>query len=843
MPAAVKSLPNGTFIVAGKGALTMADPYDGLVTLVSGSGDIIWSFLIGGTGHDEFTGVTPLSDGGFLLYGFTCSFGYPEGKAWLVRIDNTGSLIWSRQLGGSSTGADRVKAVQQFSDGDIIGTFNANDGTASGNPIVFKMGLDGTLRWAQTFDHGQNDSFTSIAFSGNVIYASGFYSITTRRAVIVKLNSSDGSLIASTNIYKRDATYEHEIVGLEVRNNIISYGLWMYERRNFPNFNYNSIILVQTDLADNNLFTVYTDNGGDSLALNPLRTPDNGFLVSSLARGNNGPPFVVKMGPYGYNEWGNLLAQYYYLDTRHAVDVTADGGCIAAGYYKPYNSPTTMSIMRINANGENGSCKFGTRGLHPDTTSYSRQPFSWQQQTAIIPAVNEVVVPALVSISQTRTTLCETSLCTDNTPLPPACNKTYNLQFAAVKPVMIRDAVTTTDGGKLVVGDQRFNGLAIKYNQNGDVAWSKQYETYFHESKFMRVIRTPDNNYLIFANRFITLNHGSSTYVSMIKVDINGNVLWVRNINERGGGTVADVAMTPDGGFVLVVNANYNSYAVRYDVNLNVLWKKQFIGVFNPSYKTVYCSNGAAYLQYQNPFNTSTTSFGIEKLDLATGNRIWSNIYTAGGPNSSVLFNRVFAINDTAYVFVTHKVPINSFDAVYSPVMVKINPNGTVAQSVQFQGDNAPPWPFYTSNYDMNPPTVAITPYNDFVLTTRVVAGTDTLLRLARIGTDGTVGWSGVYNNTKQYYPFNIHTQGKGIVIMGAVRNRYLDPSYYSAFTDAFVIKTDSSGQLLTGGAPGCTRTDRLLVPTPLYFSVSPTGHFLQDEQYLSSDFCKKETD
>src|SRR5690349_3618695 len=198
MPAAVKSLPNGTFIVAGKGALTMADPYDGLVTLVSGSGDIIWSFLIGGTGHDEFTGVTPLSDGGFLLYGFTCSFGYPEGKAWLVRIDNTGSLIWSRQLGGSSTGADRVKAVQQFSDGDIIGTFNANDGTASGNPIVFKMGLDGTLRWAQTFDHGQNDSFTSIAFSGNVIYASGFYSITTRRAVIVKLNSSDGSLIAST---------------------------------------------------------------------------------------------------------------------------------------------------------------------------------------------------------------------------------------------------------------------------------------------------------------------------------------------------------------------------------------------------------------------------------------------------------------------------------------------------------------------------------------------------------------------------------------------------------------------------------------------------------------------
>jgi gliding motility-associated-like protein len=452
----------------------------------------------------------------------------------------------------------------------------------------------------------------------------------------------------------------------------------------------------------------------------------------------------------------------------------------------------------------------------------------------MVPAINEVVVPSRLSMASTRTTFCETNFCTDHTPLPPGCNKNYNLQFSAVKPIIVRDAVSTTDGGKLVVGDQHFNGLAIKYNENGDVAWSKQYETYFHESRFMRVIRTFDNNYLIFANRSISINSTGYSHMSMIKVDINGNVIWVRDLNERGGnrplGTMADVTETPDGGFVLLVNGLYTSQAIRYDQNLNVIWKKEFVGVFNPVYKTVYYSNGAVYLQYQNPFLISTTSFGIEKLDLLTGNRIWSNIYTAGGPNSSVLLNRVFAINDTVYAFVTHKVPNASFDAA-SPVMVRLNPDGSLASSVQFQGDNIPPSPyFYTNEYDKNPPTVAITPYNDFVLTSRVAAGTDSLLRLARIGTEGTVAWSRVYNSSKYHHPFNIHTQGKGIVVMGAVMNRPTDPIQYF-FTDAFLIKTDSSGELITGGAGSCTSTDRPLAPVPISFSVAPAGHTLQDVQ------------
>lgn len=71
MPYAIRSLSDGTFIVAGKGMLNATSSYDGMVVKLAGDGTVLWSYFIGGPGQDVFTGITPLSDGSFLLYGTT----------------------------------------------------------------------------------------------------------------------------------------------------------------------------------------------------------------------------------------------------------------------------------------------------------------------------------------------------------------------------------------------------------------------------------------------------------------------------------------------------------------------------------------------------------------------------------------------------------------------------------------------------------------------------------------------------------------------------------------------------------------------------------------------------
>jgi hypothetical protein len=830
MPAAIKSLPDGTFIIAGKGNQAAGQPHDGLVTRMSGNGIIIWSFLIGGPGIDDFTGVTPLSDGGFLLYGTTTSFGYTVGTAWLVRIDAAGNLIWSRQIGNGSTGSNRMKAVQQFSDGDIIGTYNANDSTAASDAVVFKMALDGTLRWAHTFDHGNNDSFTSIAFAGNVIYAAGFYTINTRRAVITTLNSTDGSHISSINAFKEDITYDHEICNLEIFNNSISYGLWYRQPLNAPNYYFNCLILVRTDMSGNVLTSMYTETQTDTIRSIQKRLHNNGFMVLRPIRGRNGEAHVLKVGHYGHREYVNLLSALWVSEARHAIDETNDEGCVSVGYFKPFNAPYMMTMMRVNDEGDGAACLSAyVTGAFADSASTYNRPFTWALQSNYIPVVNNVTTPSSVTLNQTPAINCESSFCTDKTPLPPDCKKTYHLKFGATKSITFRDAVTTPDGGKLAIGDDRWDGTVLKYNANGDVAWAKTYNALFYTSAFVRVIRSADGNYIIFANRDFNLHTRNRTFLSAIKIDINGNVIWTRDINEYSGARITDVTATPNGGFVLLFsNGGAQSVAIYFDANMNFIWKKTWVGYVGISYKRVFYNNGAVYFACQNGYNTNTSSFGAEKVDLATGVRTWSNLFTAGGPKSSGIISRLFVNNDTTYVFLTHVVPISSFDNTNSPVMVKINPDGSLNRAVLFQGDNMAYSPFYGLNYDIYSLSADLTSFNDFILSQSVVQGTDTLLCIARFGTDGTVSWAGNYAVAKNYYPLSIKAQGKGVCVWGNVKERYL-PTKNWWFSNAFFIKTDSSGMINPGG--GCDRTDRPFIPTPISFTISPSQHTLQDVQ------------
>jgi gliding motility-associated-like protein len=401
------------------------------------------------------------------------------------------------------------------------------------------------------------------------------------------------------------------------------------------------------------------------------------------------------------------------------------------------------------------------------------------------------------------------------------------LKFGATKSLTFRDAVTTPDGGKLAIGDDRWDGMVLKYNANGDVAWGKTYNALFYSSKFVRVIRSADGNYIIFANRDFNLHTRNRTFLSAIKIDINGNVIWTRDINEYSGAKITDVTATPNGGFVLLFsNGGAQSVAIYFDANMNFIWKKEWVGYVGISYKKVFYNNGAVYFACQNGYITSTSSFGAEKVDLATGVRTWSNIFTAGGPNSSAIISRLFVNNDTTYVFLTHIVPINSFDKINSPVMVKINPDGSLNRAVLFQGDNMAYSPFFGLNYDIYTLTVDLTPYNDFILSQSVVQGTDTLLCIARFGTDGTVSWAGNYAVAKNYYPLSIKAQGKGICVWGDIKDRF-QPAKPWWFSNAFFIKTDSTGMINPGG--GCDRTDRPFIPASISFTISPSQHTLQD--------------
>jgi len=82
------------------------------------TGDTLWTRTYGGSSWDEGYSVQQTTDGGYILAGWTSSFGAGGWDAYLIKTDSLGDTLWSRTYGGSYE--DRGTQVQQTTDGGYI---------------------------------------------------------------------------------------------------------------------------------------------------------------------------------------------------------------------------------------------------------------------------------------------------------------------------------------------------------------------------------------------------------------------------------------------------------------------------------------------------------------------------------------------------------------------------------------------------------------------------------------------------------------------------------------------------------------------------------------------------
>ena len=80
--------------------------------------DTTWTRTFGGSSADGAQAMQQTSDGGFILAGYTFSFGSSYANAYLVRTDAAGNLVWSNAYGGA--GWEYLFAVAETADGGFV---------------------------------------------------------------------------------------------------------------------------------------------------------------------------------------------------------------------------------------------------------------------------------------------------------------------------------------------------------------------------------------------------------------------------------------------------------------------------------------------------------------------------------------------------------------------------------------------------------------------------------------------------------------------------------------------------------------------------------------------------
>ena len=142
-------LADGSLIVTGSVADSAGADFDGLLAKFNSQGDSIWFKEFGGTNSDVLKDFEQTEDGGFILAGYTHSFGGVDRDIWVVKTDSLGNLLWYKTFGGSSSDQAFDIAYTPEDSGFII---SGNGATFGSGIYVLKLDKTGSKMWDLTLD-------------------------------------------------------------------------------------------------------------------------------------------------------------------------------------------------------------------------------------------------------------------------------------------------------------------------------------------------------------------------------------------------------------------------------------------------------------------------------------------------------------------------------------------------------------------------------------------------------------------------------------------------------------------------------------------------------------------
>jgi len=253
--------------------------------------EVEWSKTFGGLEDDYAYSVQQVKDG-YVIAGWTSSYGAGGKDVWIVKLDVNGGEVWNKTFGGEYD--DYAIDIKQTSDeGYIIFAQTLSYGASIGSwpdYWIIKLDSNGNEEWNKTFGGSQRDRSHAIE------------------------QTPDGGYILGGDTYSFGAG---------------GYDIW----------------LIKTDSLGNKEWErTFGGSGWDKGGYVKL-TPDGGFIVLGKRGGN---VWLIKTDSLGNKEWDRIFDLGTNDDEPHSLDLTPNGYIIAGG--KPSNI-TDVFLLKVDSSG------------------------------------------------------------------------------------------------------------------------------------------------------------------------------------------------------------------------------------------------------------------------------------------------------------------------------------------------------------------------------------------------------------------------------------------------------------------------------------------------------------
>jgi len=152
---------DGGYVIIGSTESFGAGASDFWILQTDATGDSLWSTTYGGFYNEIAFEAQATSDGGFIVAGYKQLQGFSNADVWLLKLFSNGEIDWSQTYGGNYD--DLAYSVQETADaGYILSGYTMSYGSGSQDVYLIKTDMYGDTIWTKTFGGASNDAGNSV---------------------------------------------------------------------------------------------------------------------------------------------------------------------------------------------------------------------------------------------------------------------------------------------------------------------------------------------------------------------------------------------------------------------------------------------------------------------------------------------------------------------------------------------------------------------------------------------------------------------------------------------------------------------------------------------------------